>query len=222
MVEQLVFNLPVRHALGRNDFFISPSNSSAVNALDNWQDWPLRKMILIGKIGSGKTHLAQIWAQSANATIIPHQDLLAKNIDMLAQNNICVEDVSNIKDNETENLLFHLHNRIYENGKTLLLTGRMTPNTWNITLPDLKSRLFAAGLTKLENPDDALLTAVIIKQFEDRQITIEPRVLNYLLSRIERSFEFVTLLVQKLDETALIKRKPITLRLAANVLDGLI
>ncbi|GHA46067.1 hypothetical protein GCM10008927_09060 [Amylibacter ulvae] len=221
MAEQLILDLPVRQALGREDFFVSPSNQSAVDALDAWHGWTGNKLILLGPKGAGKTHLAQIWAQNADGIIVAADDLANEDIPSLATQNVCVEDIADLAQSDGEQALFHLHNAMLDTGKKLLLTGRDTPRDWQLLLPDLNSRLAAIGRAQLEAPDDMLLMAVMIKQFEDRQIAIDPAVVNFLIPRVERSFAFVAKLVAKLDETALAARKPISRKLARIVLDSL-
>ncbi|PIB25910.1 hypothetical protein BFP76_13015 [Amylibacter kogurei] len=220
MAEQLILDLPVRQALGREDFFVSPSNQAAVNALDAWQNWTQNKLILLGPKGAGKSHLAQIWAQNAGAIIVPADELIDADIPSLATQNVCIEDVADLAQTDGEEALFHLHNVMLDTGNKLLFTGRDTPRDWQLLLPDLNSRIAALSRVELDAPDDMLLMAVMIKQFEDRQIAIDPGVVNYLMPRMERSFDFVAKLVATLDETALAARKPISRKLARIVLDS--
>ena len=123
---------------------------------------------------------------------------------------------------ELEAHAFHLHNLTQENGVPFLITGIGVPATWGLTLPDLASRINGTAVTELRAPDDMLLNALLIKQFNDRQIAIDPKIIGYLLQRMERSFAGVSRLVTELDETALKLKKPISIKLARIVLDSYI
>ena len=214
---QLTFDLPVREALGREDFFVSPANATALAQVENWQAWPSGKLILTGPEGSGKSHLAHVWAALSGARIIRADHLDEAAAPDLATGGVCIEDAD--RPGLDEPAFFHLHNLMAEAGKPLLVTASTPPRNWNLTLPDLKSRLEAAALTRLEQPDEDLLRAVLLKQFADRQLTVSPRLIDWLLPRIERSLEEVGRIVEKLDSAALADKKPITDRFAARVLD---
>ena len=213
---QLTFDLPVRETRGREDFFVAPSNATAVAALDAWQDWPLGKLVLIGPEGAGKTHLSQVWMQMTGAVLIPANDLTTEGVPALG-NRVVVEDVDRGVD---EAALFHLHNALAEVGGSLLLTARTAPRDWGLGLPDLISRVSAASVARLEEPDDALLQAVILKQFADRQLTVSPELIDWLLARIERSFAAAHHAVDVLDSAALEKGRPVTRALAREILDA--
>jgi len=213
---QLTFDLPVRETRGREDFFVAPSNATAVAALDAWQDWPLGKLVLIGPEGAGKTHLSHVWMQMTGAVLIPANDLTTEGVPALG-NRVVVEDVDRGVD---EAALFHLHNALAEVGGSLLLTARTAPRDWGLGLPDLISRVSAASVARLEAPDDALLQAVILKQFADRQLTVSPELIDWLLARIERSFAAAHHAVDVLDSAALEKGRPVTRALAREILDA--
>ncbi len=224
MGQQLTFDLPVRTALGRDDFFVSPANAVAVAAIDGWQNWPGQKLVLTGPKGSGKTHLTHVWAKDALAKVLPAQNLETGQIAKLvaATPNIAVEDVETIAGNPAgERALFHLFNLVLSEGGYLLMTGSTPPATWPLVLPDLKSRLQGSNLTLLAPPDDALLSAVLVKLFADRQIDVQTSTINYLTKRMERSFDAAAILVAELDAMALTERRAITRNMANRVLDNL-
>lgn len=217
--EQLVLDLPTRSAQGREDFFISPSNALALKALDRWPNWPTGKLALCGPQASGKSHLVQVWAAHSGGTVLLATDLLTLNQPI--EGNIAVEDVDQITpQNRTtsEEALFHLHNHAQSNGHTLIVTGVTAPSRWNIALPDLASRLNVAEVAMLEAPDDALLSAVLVKLFSDRQLDVSPDLITYLLSRIDRSFAAAKDIVTTLDRAGLSRRRAITPRLAGEIL----
>ena len=216
MPRQLSFDLPAKPALGRADFFVSPANALAVALIDRAQDWPGGKLVLSGPEGAGKTHLVHVWAAQSGARIVAARDLPRADIPALAAGPVAVEDVPEIaRDHGAQEALFHLHNLGRAEGQPLLLTGRGTPNHWGLTLPDLQSRLDAAGHARLEPPDDALLAAVLAKLFADRQITLRPDVIPYLLGRMDRSFADAARLVARLDRLALSEKRNLTRALAA-------
>ncbi|MBV0913916.1 HdaA/DnaA family protein [Anianabacter salinae] len=222
MADQLTFDLPVRPALGRGDFFVSPANAVAVAQVEGWGDWPQGKLVLCGPAGSGKTHLAHVWAALSGARIASVQDLSEAALPRLAAAPLVVEDAQRVAgDPALERSLFHLHNMALAAGSALLLTARDAPSRWGIALPDLRSRMEGTNVTRLDAPDDALLSAVLVKQFADRQIDIDPRVIQFLAPRIERDFERLGALVSALDRAALARQSPITVPLARAVLDSL-
>jgi chromosomal replication initiation ATPase DnaA len=221
MPDQLTFDLPIKTAFGREDFFVTSSNSTAVKILENWKNWPLSKLILIGPSGSGKSHLANIWTEMTNGVRIEAKYLMDIDLQVASQSALCLEGFEVIAGNqELEAHAFHLHNLAQESGAPLLITGCSTPSTWNLLLPDLLSRIQGTSVAQLQPPDDVLLNAVLIKQFNDRQIAIDPKVVTYLLKRMERSFASISYLVNELDKGALKVGKPISIKLARNVLDS--
>lgn len=221
MTRQLAFDLPAREAFRREDFFISPANATALAAIDGWKGWPGGKMLLVGPKGSGKTHLARLWAAEAGAAVIAGADLADADLPGLsAHGAVAVEDAEAVAGHAgAEAAFFHLHNLVVQAGH-LLVTAATPPRDWGLRLPDLASRLQAAPVSRLEAPDDALLSAVLIKLFSDRQISVPPNLIPYLVLRIERSIDAARALVAALDARALAEGRPITRQLAADVLDG--
>lgn len=221
MPEQLVFDLPIKTAFGREDFFVTAANATAVQIVENWPNWPLAKLVLVGPSGAGKSHLAHIWSDMTEGSVIDARSLMDIDMQALSQQALCVEALHQIAgDAQLEAHAFHLHNLAQETGAPLLMTGIGVPASWGITLPDLASRIQGTSVAELRAPDDALLNAVLVKQFSDRQIAIDPKVVAYLLQRMERSFTGVSKLVNKLDKEALKAGKPITLKLARNILEA--
>jgi chromosomal replication initiation ATPase DnaA len=223
MHRQLSFDLPVRAALGREDFFVAPGNAMAVALIENWQNWPGRKLLLEGPRGAGKTHLAHVWAQMAGARIIAAQDVVNADIPALASGPLAIEDMPLIAGNATaENALFHLHNLILAEGHHLLLTADRPATRWGLTLPDLASRMQGTQATRLDAPDDRLLTALLAKLFADRQLIPTPDTIPYLVTHMDRSFDGARQLVATLDAAALAEGRPINRRLAAEVMERFI
>ncbi|HOZ32680.1 MAG TPA: chromosomal replication initiator DnaA, partial [Tabrizicola sp.] len=201
MIRQLAFDLPSTAAMTRADFFVSPSNAVALQVVEGWQSWPGRKLLLIGPEGSGKTHLARVWAGLADAVILDARTLADVDLAPLAGTPVAVEDADHLPP-AAEAALFHLHN-IVTPGGALLLTAKAPPRDWGLALPDLISRMQAAPLARLEAPDDALLSAVLVKLFADRQVAVPPNLIPYLISRMPRSVGAARTLVTALDARSL-------------------
>jgi chromosomal replication initiation ATPase DnaA len=215
LIRQLAFDLPNPEAMTREHFFAAPSNALALATVEGWQDWPGRKLLLVGPEGAGKTHLAHIWAALAGAVILAATDLADTDIASLTGRAVVVEDADRIGTAETQ--LFHLHNLVTSTG-ALLLTARTPPRDWDLTLPDLKSRMQATPIAQLDGPDDALLSAVLVKLFADRQVAVPANLIPYLISRMPRSIGAARALVAAMDARALAAGRPITRSLAAEVL----
>jgi chromosomal replication initiation ATPase DnaA len=198
-------------SLTRRDFIVSPANAEAVEALDAWPAWPGGRLALIGPEGSGKTHLARIWADRARATIVDRGDV---DLSSVAGRAVLVEDADR---RSADEMLFHLIN-MADTGSSLLLTGRTPPLQWTADLPDLRSRLNALMVASLHAPDDVVLEGVLMKLFADRQIRPGKDVMAYLLRRIERSVPAVTEIVARIDEKAGAEGREITRPLAREVL----
>lgn len=220
MAEQLAFDLRSKPALGREDFYISPANAVAVATLAAPDAWPNGKMALIGPRGAGKTHLAHVFAAETGARIVKAATLASADIEALAGRPVVVEDVPAIADDpDAQAALFHLHNLTLASGNALLVTGAQPPSRWPLTLPDLASRMQGTAITQIEPPDDALLSAVLLKLFNDRQTPVDPTVIPYLVSRMERALGSAADLVAALDTAALARKQPVTRPLAARVLE---
>ena len=226
MAEQLTFDLPVREALQREAFFVSPSNSIALATLDTPELWPSNKLVLTGPRGSGKTHMAHVWAVDRDAVIIGVDELCQADIPLLASlRHVVVEDADRIvglpKARDTEEALFHLHNLTLAEGGRLLITASAAPNHWRLSLPDLASRMQGTSVAKIDAPDDTLLSAMLLKQFEDRQLAVSAPLIPYLVKRMERSTDNLRRIVEALDAAALRLGKPISRPFAAQVLDNI-
>jgi chromosomal replication initiation ATPase DnaA len=224
MTEQLTFDLPLREALGREAFFVSPSNAVALATVDTAHLWPSRKLVLTGPSGSGKTHMAHVWAADCNAVIVGAQTLIDADIPGLAsKRNIVIEDADRLDDTPqslaVEHALFHLHNLTLAEGGHLLITARSAPIHWKTRLPDLASRMQGTSIANIDPPDDMLLCAMLLKQFDDRQIAISHSLIPYLVKRMERSTANLRDIVETLDAMALREGKPISKAMAAQVIN---
>ncbi len=214
---QLPLDLPHRPAMGAADFLVAPGNRDAVALLDRWPGWPGPALVLHGPEGCGKTHLTHVWRAQSGAVSVDRRALTVDAVPALlgSARAAVVEDVDR---GVEERALLHLHNVLAEAGGHLLLTARAAPAGWGIALPDLASRLAAAMSVAVGAPDDAVIGAVLVKHFADRQLAVEPAVVTFLLARMERSFAAAQRVVAALDKAALAERRRITVKLAGEVL----
>lgn len=217
---QLPLGLPALNALGRHDFLEAPANALALGAIENPAGLPAGKLVLTGPPGAGKTHLVHIWAARNSATILAAEDLTAGLPALLHADPapVAIDDADAIARTPAEEALFHLHNHLQAQGKNLLLTALTPVRDWGLSLPDLASRLNAATHVALAPPDDALLAAVLVKLFNDRQIRIQPALIDYLLPRMERSLAQARTLVAALDKRALAQGRAVNRALAQEIL----
>ena len=213
---QLAFALPHAESFAREDFLQGSSNAAALRLIEQWPDWPDRVLALVGPEGAGKSHLAAIWAEIAGARRVSARALGETNlIGALATGALVIEDAPARLD---ERALFHLLNLIREEEAFLLITAQAAPGRWGVALPDLASRLRAVPTVALSAPDDALLRAVLVKLFADRQLGVDSSLVSYLTTRIERSFAAARAAVETLDREALRMQRPVTRALAAELL----
>ena len=214
---QLAFVLPHAESLTRDNFLEGPANAAGLALIDSWPEWPNRIMLLVGPEGSGKSHLAAIWAEQAGARSTSAHALTAAAVPgALATGALVVEDLKSL--DFDERALFHLMNLAREDDVSVLITARLPPTTFQIELRDLRSRLRALPTVSLLPPDDRLLRALIVKFCADRQLAVDETVVNYLATRIERSYAAVRQAVERLDAEALRLGRPVTRALAVELL----
>ena len=214
---QLAFALPHAESLGRDNFLEGPANAAALALIDGWPDWPNRVMLLVGPEGSGKSHLAAIWAEQAGArSTSAHALTVAEVPGALATGALVVEDLK--PQQFDERALFHLLNLTREEQAYVLITTREPPSALAIELRDLRSRLRAIPTVLLLPPDDQLFRALIVKFCADRQMVVDEAVVSFLATRIERSFAAARQAVELLDTEALRLGRPVTRALAAELL----
>jgi chromosomal replication initiation ATPase DnaA len=211
-MRQGAFDLPVETRLTRDDFLVSDSNRAAFELIERWPEWPAPALVLHGPPGSGKTHLAHLWCERANATLLT-PDAVAGTAPRDLAGAVAVDDA----DRAAEVPLLHLYNTCLERGAALLLSMPAPPASLPMTLADLASRLRSLPVVGIAPPDDALLGGVLVKHFADRQIRVAPGLIAYLLPRMERSFAAAATLAARLDQRALAAKGPVTIKLAREV-----
>jgi chromosomal replication initiation ATPase DnaA len=213
---QLLLALDHSVSFAREDFLRGPSNAEALNLVERWPDWPDRIVALIGPQGSGKSHLAAIWAEATGARVLsakllPHSDLPAA----FATGALVLEDLE--FEGLDERALFHLLNFAREQAANVLITSRSPLTTFPVIIRDLASRMRAVPSAALAAPDDALLRALIVKLAVDRQMAVDESLVSYVANRIERSFAAAHHAVQRLDEEAMRQHRPVTRALAVEL-----
>jgi chromosomal replication initiation ATPase DnaA len=214
---QLLLALDHSISFAREDFLSGPSNVAALSLVERWPDWPDRIVALIGPEGSGKSHLAAIWAEATGARILSAKLLSTTSVPgALATGALVIEDLEAA--DLDEQALFHLINLAREERTYLLLTSRSAVASFPIRIRDLASRLRAVPTVAVAPPDDTLLRSLLVKLAADRQLSFDESLVNYLVNRIERSFSAAHATVQRLDHEAMRQHRPVTRALAAEVL----
>ncbi|ENN92388.1 DnaA regulatory inactivator HdaA [Bartonella bovis] len=219
---QLPLNFSYESVFRVDDLVVTDSNRMAFQLVDHWPNWALPVAVLVGKEGSGKTHFSSVWVQKANALIV-HRDEIDQVITVASSGrSFLIEDIDAGKINETG--LFHLINSVKQANlnvcqATLLITACTLPSTWDLKLNDLKSRLNSVMLVEIDQPDDALLIATAFKLFSDRQITVHPDIVRYLVSRCERSLFSLRRVIDSVDKLALQRKSKITRAVIGEVIN---
>ncbi len=215
--KQLVLDLKTDPTFAPSDFYPSQSNQTALSMVDQWPNWPSHCLLIYGPKGCGKTHLSHIWQAKTGAKFIQLSDLNDMNLETYCQQHPHLV-LDNLSPNQNEKTLLHLFNTLKEQEGSLLLSTNLRPEKWKFSLPDLDSRLQAIPHIPIDQPDDQLLSAIIVKLFADRQIKVKEAVINYILTRAERSFRSVYDCVEKINQYSLATQRPITVPLIREAL----
>ncbi|MGQ7791523.1 hypothetical protein ACUN0C_03850 [Faunimonas sp. B44] len=204
-------------AYGPDSYVVGAANREAAGFIGRWPDWPTPVVALSGPPGSGKTHLAHIWAARSGARLAAATELGNADLFETAMSRpVAVDAIA--PGSVPESALFHLINLVRESGTALLLVAREPATGWGVALPDLASRLRLATALRLHEPDEPQLRQVLVKLFADRQLLVERPVLDFMLLRMERSFTAAAAVVAALDRAALADQRRISRALAATVL----
>jgi len=217
--EQLPLAFGHDPATGRDDLLLAKPVDAAVAMIDAWPHWPAPVVVIAGPVGSGKSHLAAIWREKAGAALVSVRP--GEGAEAAAERGpVLIEDAD--RAGFDDRTLFHVINNVRQHGHTLLMTSRLWPMSWPVELADLRSRLKAATVVEIGEPDDELLSQVIVKLFADRQLFVDEKLVAYIVARMERSLEAAQTLVDRLDRLALSRGSRITRALAQEVLGEMV
>ena len=226
--QQLSLDFPPHPYMGRDDFIVSACNAEAFAAVNRWPDWPFFALCIVGPAMSGKTHLTHIFADRVSLTTnypyaLPRVDANRLTLDMPPRLFSCHRCliVENLSDDINEEAMFHLYNLYRNEGGNILFTSRQAPARLNITLPDLRSRLNIVPTAVISAPDDELLSALIIKLFMDRQITVSLDIVKYILVNMQRSFAYAEKLVDKIDAISLAYKRAVSVAIVKEAINEL-
>jgi chromosomal replication initiation ATPase DnaA len=215
-LNQLLLGFDYKTNFNEHDFYLSKSNSNAFNLINRWPDWDKKILNISGEKFSGKSHLANIFKLKSKAFLIKGNEIdnsIFKNIKL--HESIIIDD---FEECNNEEILYSIFNLIDQDSKYLLINSLNPINEINFRLPDLTSRSKNCLYAVIENPDDELLFAIILKNFSDRQIKIEKKIINFIISRIDRSYRKIDEFIYKIDELSLKKKKPINLKTIKEIL----
>ena len=215
-LNQLLLDFDHKIEFNEHDYYVSKSNYFAFNLIQNWTKWEKKILNISGDTFSGKTHLAKIFQNKSKALYLSHEDVNEEIFKKIKLNEcIIIDDFEKIKN---ENLLYTLFNLIYHDNKYLLILSNKSISDIDYSLDDLNSRAKNCIFAKIENPDDDLIFAIIVKSFSDRQIKLEKKFLEYIIKRIERSYGKIYEFIYKVDELSLKKKKPVNLKTIKEIL----
>jgi len=218
--KQLYFEMPNKKALGIEDYIITDSNNFAFNLIVKIVKGEINFGLISGPPYSGKTHLSKILIKNTRNYKTLYFDRDYKNIldELHASDILILENIDKVKHDKSEQDLFHIINFAKENNKKLLMTSRKSISEIDLNLEDLKSRLNSILEAKIKEPDDQLIELILIKIFNDKQLKINPNVVDFLISRLERSYESINLFIEKIDKFSLEKGRKITIPLINDLL----
>ena len=215
-LNQLLLDLNYKQNFNDHDFYVSKSNYFAFNIIDKWPKWEKKILNICGEKFSGKTHLANIFKSKSNALLINHSKMDEDAFNKIKLfDNIIIDDFNN---NFDEKLIYSVFNLVDQDNKFMLINSEQPINEIKFNLPDMISRSKNCLVAKIENPDDELIFAIILKNLSDRQITLDQKLISYIIKRIERSYSKIFDFIYKIDEISLKRKKPIDFKIIKEVL----
>lgn len=221
MSRQIPLDLPLSVSHEEGDYFVSEANRAAHGLVLAPARWPEGRLVLVGPAGAGKSHLAAAFAQATGARALGAAALEGADLAGLATGPLVIEGADALAGSQVgERALFHLLNLMAEARQPSLFTAAAAPAHWPVALPDLASRLKATAVARLDPPDEALMAAVLVKLFADRQLAVPPNVVQYLVPRLERSLAEAERIVARIDREALARGRPVTRELVRQVIGG--
>ena len=215
-LNQLLLDFDIKKNFNDYDYYVSDSNYFAFNLIDKWPKWEKRILNISGERFSGKTHLANIFKSKTSALFLSENqinDNIFKKIKL--HESIIVDGFTNTID---EKLTYSIFNLVDQDSKYLLINSETPLSEINFKLPDLASRSKNLLQAKIDLPDDELIFAIILKNFSDRQIKLEKKIIEFIINRIDRSYSKISQFIYKIDELSLKKKKPINLKTIKEIL----
>ena len=216
MTDQLLLKFPSRKAYSKEDFYVSSSNNEAFKLIESWPKWIKKAVNIFGPAGSGKTHLTSILKNKTSLITIESDKLDDEIFFKFKLKEVLI--IENLNENISENLLFSLYNVSLQDNKYLLITSKKPINKLNFKLPDLRSRLNSTTIIGIDLPSDELISVILSKNFSDRQIEVEKKHIDYIIKRIDRSYEKISQFISTIDKYSLKKSSPFSLKLIKEVL----
>ena len=215
-LNQLLLNFKHKQNFNYNDFYVSKSNFFAFQLIDNWPKWEKNILNIYGEKFSGKTHLSNIFLSKNKGIKVEESNInneIFKKIKLYE--NIIIDNYSNTTD---ENLMYSIFNLVDQDNKYLIINSRKPINEIIFKLDDLRSRSKNCLFAKIDQPDDDLMFAIILKSFSDRQIQVDKKLIDFIIKRIDRSYGKIADFIYKVDELSLKKKKPIDFKIIKEIL----
>ena len=215
-MSQLIFNFPFTTNYFEEDFFVSSSNFEAYKLIETWPKWPSRNINIYGPSGCGKSHLANILKKKINSFFINASDISNNSLALIKLKECLIID--NYENNIDENLLYTIINQTHQSNQYVIINSDQLISSLEIKLEDLKSRLNSFSKITIDLPTDDLIKVVLTKNFSDKQIQIDNKLIDFILKHINRSYEDIFNFIKKIDELSLSTGKSININLIKKVL----
>ena len=215
-MSQLIFNFPFTTNYFEEDFFVSSSNFEAYKLIETWPKWPSRNINIYGPSGCGKSHLANILKKKINSFFINASDISNNSLALIKLKECLIID--NYENNIDENLLYTIINQTHQSNQYVIINSDQPISSLEIKLEDLKSRLNSFSKITIDLPTDDLIKVVLTKNFSDKQIQIDNKLIDFILKHINRSYEDIFNFIKKIDELSLSTGKSININLIKKVL----
>jgi len=215
-MSQLIFNFPFTTNYFEEDFFVSSSNFEAYKLIETWPKWPSRNINIYGPSGCGKSHLANILKKKINSFFINASDISNNSLALIKLKECLIID--NYENNIEENLLYTIINQTHQSNQYVIINSDKPISSLEIKLEDLKSRLNSFSKITIDLPTDDLIKVVLTKNFSDKQIQIDNKLIDFILKHINRSYEDIFNFIKKIDELSLSTGKSININLIKKVL----
>ena len=216
MNDQLILKFPTHRAYKKEDFYVSPSNQEAYDFINNWPKWIKRIINIFGPSGSGKSHLASILKNKTSCLKIDSSEINEKIFLKFKTKEALI--IENLNEKISEKLLFSLWNIALQDNKYLLITSIKPISSYKFKLTDLISRVKSSLAIGIDLPGDDLISVILAKNFSDKQIKVEKKHIDYIVKRIDRSYEKISQFILTLDKYSLKKGSPFSLKLIKEVL----